>query len=315
LTAIRFDGCTGGMGSRWICLCDCGNYTRPCLGALTRGMAKSCGVCQPPKTTHGGTHKPEYSIWRAMKRRCTTIADYALRGIVVCERYRSSFGEFYADLGGRPSAKHSLERIDNDRGYSCGKCPDCKKRGEPVNCRWATMNEQANNRRTARPVFRPKGPRHGQSKTVEYTIWGAIKARCKTNKTYVNRGIRCCMGYAESFDGFFTDLGPRPLGHSIDRIDNNYGYSCGKCEDCKARGEPANCKWATKAEQVRNTRTNHFITFEDQTLTLAEWSRKTGVAVTTILYRLQAGWPLNEALLTPGLVKFKTPNQGVLFDT
>ncbi len=81
---------------------------------------------------------PEYGNWRAMKRRCDSpnqprFEHYGGRGITVCERWLHSFTNFYADMGPKPTAKHTLNRIDNDGNY------------EPGNVEWATYKEQANN--------------------------------------------------------------------------------------------------------------------------------------------------------------------------
>lgn len=89
---------------------------------------------------HGMHKKPEYRIWKGMKKRCNNTnekqyKDYGGRGITVCERWKNSFLNFYEDMGERPSDKHSLERSNNDKGYS------------PSNCKWATSVEQNNNRR------------------------------------------------------------------------------------------------------------------------------------------------------------------------
>lgn len=91
----------------------------------------------------GKSPSPEYAVWSSMKRRCSERAGakdrelYFDRGIRVCPRWER-FEAFYADMGPRPSATHSLDRVDNDRGY------------EPDNCRWATPVQQANNRRPRR---------------------------------------------------------------------------------------------------------------------------------------------------------------------
>lgn len=89
---------------------------------------------------HGLCSSPEYRAWSHMKERCSNIKaqeyeSYGGRGIKVCERWLK-FENFYADMGDRPSNKHSLDRIDNDGNY------------EPDNCRWATGIEQVLNRRT-----------------------------------------------------------------------------------------------------------------------------------------------------------------------
>lgn len=87
------------------------------------------------------TLPPEYGVWSMMKDRCTNpfskdFSRYGRRGISVCARWMS-FKNFMADMGPRPSPKHSIDRINNDGNY------------EPDNCRWATATEQARNRSTA----------------------------------------------------------------------------------------------------------------------------------------------------------------------
>ena len=92
--------------------------------------------------THGMAGTPLFRVWSSMKNRCANqkvagYKDYGGRGVSVCERWKS-FENFYADMGDRPSDKHSLERRDNDGNY------------EPSNCYWATKAEQAKNRRNTK---------------------------------------------------------------------------------------------------------------------------------------------------------------------
>lgn len=120
--------------------CDCGNEKKLPIVRVKSGHAKSCGCL---KLKHGGaargTKTAEYVAWQAMHARCNATKGrdaktYRDRGISVCERWHT-YEHFLADMGLRPSPLHSLDRRDNDKGYS------------PDNCRWATSEQQLCNRR------------------------------------------------------------------------------------------------------------------------------------------------------------------------
>ena len=111
---------------------------------------------------------------------------------------------------------------------------------------------------------------HGQSKHSLYNTWNLMRARCynRNNASYDNYGAR---------------------GISVcdDWLDFNRGYSLD------------NCKWVTCRENSNNRRSNRVVTFEGESKTLAEWSRKVGVSAANLLYRIKAGWSLDKVLLTP----------------
>jgi hypothetical protein len=135
---------------------------------------------------------------------------------------------------------------------------------------------------------------HGMSKTKTYRTWQSMKARC-TNPSnvqymdYGGRGIGVCEEWMK-FENFFEDMGLRPEGMSLDRIDNEKGYS------------KENCRWATEFEQKRNTRRNHWITFNGETKCLEDWAKEIGIKANTLINRLnRSKWPLEKALTTPAL--------------
>lgn len=130
-----------GRGVHWLCICRCGVVVRLRTNSLTSGNSTSCGCKRRESVTkHGKKHTPEYAAWRSMINRChrpgnRNYPNYGGRGITVCDQWRNDFARFLEDVGKRPSDKHSLDRIDNDKSY------------EPGNVRWATSKEQIRNRR------------------------------------------------------------------------------------------------------------------------------------------------------------------------
>lgn len=134
--------------ARWLCLCECGRITATSGGNLRRGRQLSCGCLRDERAsvrsrTHGETGTPTYRSWAAMLRRCrnpkcAAFKDYGGRGIAACDRW-TSYENFLSDMGVRPAGT-TLDRVDVNGDY----CPE--------NCRWATSDEQACNRRTTRRI-------------------------------------------------------------------------------------------------------------------------------------------------------------------
>lgn len=150
-------------------------------------------------------------------------------------------------------------------------------------CHYATMGD-----RTAS---------HGAARrgaiTPEYRVWARVIQVC-TNPAnpkytdYGGRGIRVSEAWRASFETFLSDVGPRPSAlHSLDRVDNDGPYAQG------------NCRWATRSEQQNNKRSNHLLTYQGATRTLAEWAAIYNLPKSLLGARVRAGWTDEEALTGP----------------
>jgi len=182
--------------------CDCGEVLFTRANNLRTGASRSCGCLQKEATrkmgkqrrTHGRCGSAEYISWKHLKDRCLNsknkgYSDYGGRGIKVCDSWKDSFENFYADMGPKPGPKYSIDRIDNEGNY------------EPGNCRWGTQQEQSSNRRLLKkksnlPVgvcksgnrFRAKISYQGrriyigtfddaQTASEEYLLWKKLKMK------------------------------------------------------------------------------------------------------------------------------------------
>lgn len=142
---------------------------------------------------------------------------------------------------------------------------------------------------------------HTQNRiSPEYRAWYHMIERCYNPKDsafkyYGGRGITVCASWRQKFENFLMDLGLRPAGMSLDRKEVNGNY------------DPGNCRWATKEEQVNNTRRNLFLTVNGVTLTAAQWGRKMGISSKVISRRIACGWSHDRAVTRPlGYGKIRT---------
>ena len=129
---------------------------------------------------------------------------------------------------------------------------------------------------------------HGKTGTKIYKCWCSMKRRCldknrKDYKHYGGRGITVCHKWLK-FINFYKDMGEKPKGLTLDRIDNNGDY-------CKE-----NCRWATRKEQQNNRRDNYLITYKGKTQTINQWAERLGISRGVIFWRIKKGWSIKKTL-------------------
>ena len=179
----------------------------------------------------------------------------------------------------------------------CGKeisvRADSLKEGKIKSCGcWSFEKERYNPSFVLKEIYNIKEA----SESREYKTWKNIKERCYNKKckhyhSYGGRDIKVCDKWIENFQAFYEDMGLKPKGKSLDRIDNNGDYS------------PENCRWATPKEQCNNKRFNVHLTINGETKTITEWSRITGVIFATILTRHRRGLSPEECISTKSFTR------------
>jgi hypothetical protein len=145
---------------------------------------------------------------------------------------------------------------------------------------------------------------HGMSGHPDYQLWKGMRARCGNPKhkgypNYGGRGVKVCARW-DDFATFLSDMGPRPDGHTLDRIDTNGDY------------EPTNCRWVTDSTQRRNRRDNVLLTLHGRTMVMEDWAKELGVSQRMLCARLERGWSATEALTRPVRRTSRTVTTGSL---
>lgn len=115
---------------------------------------------------------------------------------------------------------------------------------------------------------------------------------------YGGRGIAVCQRWLDSSSAFIEDMGPRPAGATLERIDNNGGYS------------PENCRWASRGEQNRNRRNNVHVTYRGERMIVTDACRAAGLPLVAVLKRLARGWSEEDALTIPASRSNPRPRRG-----
>lgn len=259
---LAFSHLDKGNRSHFKCKCDCGNVFTTQGYCLTSGHTQSCGCYHKKRTSEA--------------RRIDIIGQKF--GLLTALKFHHS---------------------KNRRIYHVFQC-DCGKK-KIIMSENVRMGKSSSCGCLQRKMIKERQFKHGLSETQIYNSYAAMLSRCYSKKNrafkyYGGRGIKVCKRYKNSIHEFLSDLGHAPSkDHSIDRIDNNLGYSCGKCQECKCKRWPANIRWATSYQQSMNTSRNRFIEFGGEILSIKQWSKKMNISLTALAYRLKR-WSLEDAM-------------------
>ena len=169
--------------------------------------------------------------------------------------------------------------------YPCNKCGETKPETEF----YKSVTESRGCRYSCKVCYQAAKKARGRSVNDRlYSVWSAMMKRCygetKDKELYFGRGITVCKRW-QTYRSFRADMKPAfVIGLTLDRIDNDKGYS------------PENCRWATAREQALNRRSTIWLTYRGQTKCLSDWARELGIGRTTIKARLDRDWDTVEAL-------------------
>lgn len=142
---------------------------------------------------------------------------------------------------------------------------------------------------------------HGYTGTPTFKSWETMKQRClnpnaRGYERYGGRGIKICKRWLAGFENFLEDMGERPAGRTLDRIDVNGDY------------KPGNCRWETPSRQQRNRSDRDILHWNGKSLCIADWSDITKIPAPIIVWRMKNGWQISDALskhIMPGRGKKK----------
>jgi hypothetical protein len=238
--------------TRWNCRCSCGRELVTTGAQLVYGSTGSCGCLQRDRAR-------EASSLDLVGRRFGRLLVLSRT-----KRGRLVFWECVCDCGNKKAI--CTGNLHGGHTQSCG----CLQREAA-----ATVN------------LKHGLTRSGQHHPL-YRIWWTMIQRCENPNErryarYGGRGITVCERWRGDFTAFLSDMGPRPVGMTLEREDNNKGYN------------PDNCTWATREAQARNRHTTRFLEHDGRTLCMKEWAKELGVSNSTTLLRwLKDGYSLAE---------------------
>lgn len=319
LEVIEFDGYKKGKYhsfAYWNCKCSCGNEKSVKASQLLSGKTKTCGCSKRENKEKDDIVGKKFNRLTAIKRiydnrkgtRYLFSCDCGNQKIILkhtvvsgktkscgCLSNEKVRERCFKDLSnqkfGRLTAI-SIDHCDNGKTYWKCKC-DCGKEHVVLTNRLISGNTISCGCRKEEITSRIKdlNKSHEKSQTRLYKIFQGMKARCYRETCpnyhrYGGRGIKICQEWLDDFMSFYNwaMANGYKTGLTIDRIDNDKGYS------------PNNCRWTTAEQQANNTSSTIFLTYQGNTMSASEWSKITGIRTNTITRRKRDGWSDEDCL-------------------
>lgn len=266
LTVVSFSGYqrrpNGSRSATWQCACDCGGTTTVRGAALRNGNTKSCGCSRRAPSPDGGAPRLHARTQDETGQQFGRLTVTAFAGYLKQPNGKSE-AAWQCSCSCGTTVTVRAAKLRNGHTTSCG-------------CYTRELTTLRNNV-------------HGLSGHPLYGAWGQMITRCtnpndKSYPDYGGRGITVCDRWRNSFEAFLTDMGERPNGMTLDRIDADGDY------------KPGNCRWATSAEQQRNKRNSVWLEYAEVRLPLTDWAAALGLNYYTLHRRVSDGWPVERAL-------------------
>lgn len=287
---------SGNRKTRWMCLCDCGNYAIAQASQLKSGNTKSCGCRKieaakenaAKNVKHGEIHTRLYGIWAGIKARCygpymQDYKNYGGRGITMCDEWRYNyvaFRDWALSHGYRDDL--TIDRIDVNGNY----CPE--------NCRWITVKEQCNNTRVNRYITIDGVTK---TKTQWAEQYGMSQETLGYRLDHLGMDIEEALTAPVENNRYITYSGEtKSLVEWADII--NIPYHTLKAR-LNALHWPVEKAFETPVMSKPGSGNRKKVTYNGETLSKVEWSERTGIPADVITSRLGRGWSVEEALTTP----------------
>jgi hypothetical protein len=252
---------------QWNCKCSCGNIVVKSSAYLRRKKDKSCGC-----------HLKDKTLKRQQSFIGKQFGSWLILEFVSSKNYKEKF-KCRCECG--TESIILLSSLQSGVSKSCG----CLRKKDLI-----------------KKVIQPNVI-HGYSNTPTYYSWQSMKKRCNSGR-YKDKEIKICDRWIgeNGFKNFFDDLGEKPNGTSLDRIDNDKGYY------------KENCKWSIPSDQSANRDCTIFVTYKDKTLTLSQWSKESKIS-SSILYKriFQHKWDLDRAFNQKIKTKIRKNVQGSIY--